>query len=363
MPQLRRHRLRRDHRSRAPRKRKRRNLVKFIPEADSDFALVAQHVFLSRLKLYPDQYGVTPEDVASIEAAVSAFRTALARTAHRFTRNPQMVMQKDEARGKAEAIVRRYANIIRANPDVTDTNKRLLRLKVRPKKLRRRRCPTSPPRLQFLGSVDGVAGGLTPGSGSGVHVLAFRDYNECVAIQASSEIGMVRRAKPDGAVRIELYFDMVPPGEPVPRLPGERGWPKYLRSFTRNPIEVEFPVPSEPMLLVYWARWADSSGEVSRWSRPCVARVEGWTSTLPALPEGESTQQLRGRERVATKYVFIQTPIAGELPDHLEGDEHRNVVAHEIAQRISHQVSGLGQRMLDAATANGRMLGEASMRA
>jgi hypothetical protein len=100
-------------------------------------------------------------------------------------------------------------------------------------------------------------------------------------------------------------------------------------------MEVQFPIPSEPMLFVYWARWADSTGEVSRWSKPCVARVEGWTSSMPALPEGGSALQAR---RVETKYVFIQTPITGELPDHLEGD----YVADEIA--------ALGQRVLQAAT-------------
>jgi len=31
------------------------------------------------------------------------------------------------------------------------------------------------------------------------------------------------------------------------------------------------------MLVVYWARWADATGEVSRFSETCVARVEGWS--------------------------------------------------------------------------------------
>jgi len=80
---------------------------------------------------------------------------------------------------------------------------------------------------------------------------------------------------------------------------------------------------------------------VSRWSKPCVARVEGWTATPhKALPEGECAAV----RRVETKYVFIQTPIAGELPDHLEGDD----VADEIAGLMV-EAARVSPRMLNAA--------------
>lgn len=350
MPMLRRHRPRKDHRARAPKRRKRRNLVKFIPEADSDFALTARN-FVSWLQSEPQAYDVSAEQIADTDKAVKEFRDALAALGiGRFSgsHTTQMRMRKDEARTKAEDRVRTLANIIRANPNVTDTKKKLLRIKVRPEKLGKRKCPQSPPRLEFLGSGDGVTGGLAPGSGSGFHVLRFWDHNEFMAITASCEIGRVRRAKPDGAVRIELFFDMIPVGEPVPHTPFERGWPKYLRSFTRSPIEVEYPIPSEPMLFVYWAKWADSSGETSRWSKPCIARVEGWTphNAKPALPEGAAAIALE--KRVETKYVFIQTPIAGELPDGLPGD----AVAEQIAALRGageHALEAARSRLLDAA--------------
>jgi hypothetical protein len=64
--------------------------------------------------------------------------------------------------------------------------------------------------------------------------------------------------------------------------------------------------------------------------------LEGWTSKPPeALPEGAA----EGVRRVETKYVFIQTPIAGELPDHLQGEE------------VADDLSALGSRMLEAAAA------------
>jgi hypothetical protein len=314
MPLLRCHRRPRNHRARAPKQRKRRNLVKFIPEADSDFAHVARNVFLCWLKRDPQRYGVTIEQINEIDAAVTAFRSALAKTEQRHTRNPQLTGAKDVARANAEAVVRRYANIIRANPDVTDTSKKLLRIKVRPEKLSRKKCPTAPPRLQFIGSGDGVIGGIAPGSGSGVHVLKFwNEYDSSTTINRSSS-NAVRRAKPDGAVRVELYFDMIPAGEPVPQVPFERGWPKYLRSFTKSPMEVEFPVPSQPMLIVYWAKWADSTGETSRWSKTCVARVEGWSATAPALPDTHA--HTIKASHIETKYIIVQAPHL--LPEHLE---------------------------------------------
>jgi hypothetical protein len=339
MPKLRRH--RRDHRARAPKRRKRRNLVKFIPEADSDFALTSRN-FVSWLKHQPEVYNVSAEEIASIEKAVTAFRSALFKASHRFCRTPQLTMQKNEARNEAERLVRTFGRIIGADPRVPASKKKLLRIKVRPEKLGKRPCPKAPPTLRFLGSGDGVTGGIAEGSGSGIHVLAFTDEsNGGLTIKPSSTMMTSRRAKPDGAVRVELFFDMIPVGEPVPRLPNERGWPKYLRSFTASPMEVQFPIPSEPMLLVYWAKWADSRGEVSRWSKPCVARLEGWTPSLessssrPALTQGQATIAAH----VQTRYVFIQTPIAGELPDGLEGD----AMTQQIAALRSEQ------RLLEAA--------------
>ena len=344
MPKLRRH--RRDHRARAPKSRKRRNLVKFIPEADSDFALTANG-FLSYIKHRPDIFNLSEEQVAEIENAVKGFRAALSallQARYGGAQSPQLRMRKDSAREKAEECVRTFGNIIRSDPRVPEMHKTLLRLKLKPKKLGKRKCPKVPPKLIFAGSGDGVAGEVGVGSGSGVHVIRFFGGPDSDVIKSSDSNVDMRRAKPDGAVRIELYFDMVPVGESVPRLPNERGWPKYLRSYTRSPMEVEFPLPvGEPMLLVYWARWADSTGEVSRWSKPCVARVEGWTSQR-ALPEGAASDASHVR-RVETRYVFIQTP--HQLPDHLEGD----VVADEIAGLMEG-----GQRMLEAARQAPRML-------
>ena len=315
MPRLRSH--RRDHRARAPARRKYRNLVKFIPEADSDFAFTANN-FLSYLRSDPAGHGLAPEDLAEIEQAVTEFRQALTALLMNRRRNPELVLRKRNARARAEEVVRRWGNIIRANPDVDASKKTLLRLKGRPERLRRGRLCDDPPVLRFMGTGDGTCGDVGIGNGSGVHVLELRS---CVQSNIRHRaLGIQRRMKPDGATRAEVFVELVPPGAPMPRHPAQlTGRPWYLGSFSTSRIEVRFPIPSEPMLVVYWARWADEKGNVSRFSQTCVA---GWAGdaqrsrcALPAAVAGEAP-------RIETKVVYVQVSRSepAALPDYGSAD-------------------------------------------
>ena len=79
------------------------------------------------------------------------------------------------------------------------------------------------------------------------------------------------------AVRVEIFADLVPLGQPIPKFPGQYlgGRPWYLRSFSRSPCKVKHPMPPVSMLVVYWARWADAQGNVGPFSQTCIARPEG----------------------------------------------------------------------------------------
>lgn len=317
---------RRNRRARAPKKRKRRNLDKFIPSADSDFALTADE-FAGYLTTDPVEHNISADEAAEIAKVVGEFRAALAVAIRRRTRTIESVDAKDRARRKAEEIVRRFGRIIRADPLVESWRKKLLRIKEPAKKLKPRKYPQGPPVLQFIGTGDGVAMESGPGGGSGVHVLKVWHVDALDNLQ---------KKKPDGAERIEVFFDLVPPGEPIPRHPAERGWPKFLCSRTGHKIEVEYPVPiSGPMLVVYWVRWANATGGVGKFSKTCVARVEGWTANPAQLAQGAegSAPRLEGRA-VETKYIFIHTPIAGELPE-ASGRE---------GEGLANELSALGQR-------------------
>jgi hypothetical protein len=130
-------------------------------------------------------------------------------------------------------------------------------------------------------------------------------------------------------VRVEIFVDLVPPGQPIPQFPGQYlgGRPWYLRSFSRSPCKVKHPMPPVPMLVVYWARWADAQGNVGPFSQTCIARPEGgWAlagktdGLLGPMPEVKVLEndpkyittitQLRQIEQVTVQQQLL--PDAGE---------------------------------------------------
>jgi hypothetical protein len=256
---------------------RRRQSGKFIPDGDSDFAGMAR-TFASGIAADPGRFMLSASDAAEITRAVEQFRQSLCAAIRPATRTKISIMLKHKARTAAERVVRNYGNLIRANPQISQEGKLRISVKERPRRLHTRKCPQTSPVLTFIRST-GEAGAT-----GRKHVLRFCE-----------QLGSGTRAKPPGAARVELFVELVAPGEPIPKHPGELsgGRPWYLRSFTRNPIEVEFPKPATPMFVVYWARWADATGEVGPWSRTCVARVEGWgaTARAAALPDGRNPRQ------------------------------------------------------------------------
>src|SRR4051812_31986060 len=97
----------------------------------------------------------------------------------------------------------------------------------------------------------------------------------------------------------------------MPRHPGELsgGRPWYLRSFTRSPMKVQVPVCARPMMVVYWACWADAKGERGPFSPTCVARVEGWSSVRAALPDPAQTRQRQQRIVITTARRELAEPV------------------------------------------------------
>jgi hypothetical protein len=64
-------------------------------------------------------------------------------------------------------------------------------------------------------------------------------------------------------------------------------------------------MPATPMLVVYWARWADARGDVGPWSSTCEAGVEGWPT--------KSSQRSIGYVQRKMAPQLVNTP--RELPD------------------------------------------------
>lgn len=227
---------------------------KFIPSSDQAFQLLAI-AFAHNVGGEPEVFGIAPEDAAAMVAAVQRFHDAM--KVSRARRSHLTTMQKRSARAEAEKIIRRLANMIRANPKLDFATKQRARVSERPTRGRRRECPQEPPQLTFEQALHRGCGG------SPMHELRFASLDY--------------KPKPAGAARLELFVDLIDPDEPIPTHPGENhgGRPWYLRSYTRSPIRIIPPMAKVAMRVVYWARWADSTGNVGPFSRSAVGWVEG----------------------------------------------------------------------------------------
>lgn len=236
---------------------------KFIPNGDIDFVAMAEH-FARTIANAPQRYSVSAEESSALTAEVARFRAVLTAARGGGTRSSATTATaaKEEARAIAEKRIRRIAHLVRVNESIDAATKIGLGMRERTAKPKVLTVPNEPPRLEFVRAIHD--NGAVP-----VHELQFTaaDY---------------RKAKPDGAVRLELFCDLIAPDEPIPNFPGATpgSRPLYLRSFTRSPITLTPPMARVPMRVVYWGRWADSAGNVGPFSSTAVGWIEGGTHHL-----------------------------------------------------------------------------------
>ncbi len=267
---------------------------RLIPRKDQAFASKAG-AFARLVGEEPERYGLSREDAEAMRAAAEGFAAALRRSQAPKTRTPIATREKDNARAEAERLFKRCVERIRAG-DRLDVNLRvILGVGETAETRRARTVPMEPPRLRFARALHEGS------SATSMHELTF-----CALAE------MVRGPKPDGAVRIELFCDVFPPGEPVPQSPGENygGRPWYLRSYSRSPIRIVPPMAREPMMVVYWGRWADAVGNVGPFCATVVSRVEGWTGTMLSCASFASKASDGGRG----PKVIEQDPSAPPTP-------------------------------------------------
>jgi len=226
---------------------------KFIPNGDHDFVVMAE-AFARNIVADPARFEVSQGDTDELASSVKEYRAAL-QACGSGGRSAVATREKEEARADAEQIIRRLAHVIRANDKINAAAKVLLHLRERTAKAKPLTCPQEPPRMRFLRALH-EGSGATP-----MHELEFKAFDWT-------------SAKPPGAVRLELFVDLVPLDEPIPNHPGSNhsSRPWYLRSYTRSPIVLVPPLARVPMRVVYWGRWADSTGSVG----PFCATVVGW---------------------------------------------------------------------------------------
>jgi hypothetical protein len=253
----------------ATKRKARKNIMaqdKFIPNGHLDFVIKAENM-ARQIAADPAKFEIGPDDAAELSAAVAKYRAAIQAECG-GGRSAAALQAKKDARRAAKEIVQRVGNLIRSNPRIDAATKVSIGMRMRQpaSKMKMRPVPNEPPRLRFVRAHHERA--ATP-----VHELKFCSLDH--------------KAKPPGAVRLELFVALIPPEEPVPTMPGvsHGSWAWYLRSYTRSPIKLVPPIASVPMRVVYWGRWADSLGNVGPFSATAVAWIEGGVhGHLPGAP-------------------------------------------------------------------------------
>jgi hypothetical protein len=238
--------------------------TKFIPNGDFDFVTKAE-AFAKNIAADPARLNIAQDESEAFTQAVKQFRQAL-QEARTGARSQAATRRKEDTRATAEQLMRRLGHIVRSNLKLDAATKITLGIQPRAETAKILPCPQEPPRLRFL-RAHHEGNGATP-----MHELSFEALDF--------------KSKPPGAVRLELFVDLVPPDEPIPGHPGanlnSRPW--YLRSYTRSPIKLIPPIARVPMRVVYWGRWADTMGNTGPFSATCAAWIEGGSNHY--LPGG-----------------------------------------------------------------------------
>lgn len=286
---------------------------KFIPNGDLDFVTMAES-FARTIVTDPARFEIAPDEAAHLDEVVKRYRAAF-QAARLGGGSRAATREKEDARDEAEQIIRRLGHIVRSNLRIDAATKLLVGIRERSSKPRIIECPQEPPRLKFVRALH--ENGATP-----MHELSF------TAMDFS-------KGKPEGAVRLELFVDLIPPDEPIPAHPGANhgGRPWYLRSYTRSPIVLQPPFARVPMRVLYWGRWADSTGVVGPFSATAVAWIEGGTHQL--LPGGTGmTMHMMG----ARKPVEMIEDATAREPGPADRDVTYRVAVMEVQVQAMQQL-------------------------
>ena len=225
----------------------------WIPRADGSFRAFAQQ-FCGGIHAHPSSYMMTVAEAASLTDALARFNAAFSISSNPATRTRGTIADKDDARSILQDKIESYGAFIRVNRGITDGDK--LSIGVRPRNIAhaRRKCPSTPPLLNYIGSLPGI------------DQLVYHDSNTPTS-----------KAKPRGAERLELWVAYAGPGEPPPKV----SQATLVGSFKQSKMLVDQD-PKRDMRLegagkpTYWARWVGYDSEVGPWSIACsIARRRG----------------------------------------------------------------------------------------
>lgn len=208
----------------------------YIPAKDADFSNWSAN-FATVIAASPSSYGLASGDATTITAADAAFQAAYSLAINPATRTPTTVAAKDVQKASTLIVERTYAQLIQANGGVSDSAKTAAGLTVR--STGRTPIPT-PGTAPILGLV-----GCTPGEVT----LNYKDTSTPTT-----------KAKPFGAIQLELWYDIPTTGAPT------QANAVFGGLITKAPFAFAPPAGNTGKAIGFWGRWTTRRGLVGPWS-------------------------------------------------------------------------------------------------
>ena len=214
-----------------------------IPRPDG-LALTWMKHLLAGIAAEPSRYDCSQPDCENLAVVVGNYDRAYTLATGETTRTKPSIDDKDVCRAAAEQTCRQFANLIRNNGGISDSDK--IAIGIRP--ANPDRTPIFAPRSSPLLNVVGA----TPGS----QTVRYAD-------SSTPDSGR----KPFGAIQLQLFVVVDEAGSFDP----EAG--RLVGNFTRNPVGVAFAHADNGKVATYFARWGGRRGDVGPWSLPVAMRI------------------------------------------------------------------------------------------
>lgn len=222
--------------------------VDYIPARDADFAAWLLN-FSTLITATPTAYGLTAPDATAIAAQNTIWQAALTVATDPSTRTPPAVAAKDAARVTAVAVVRPYAQRVKANPSVTNEQRSDLGLTIDSFPPTPIPQPTTAPVMVLISATPLV------------HQLRYYDSTTPTT-----------KAKPYGVIGLEVRraIGIAPAVDPSAA--------PYLGQWGKSPNLSVFSPGDPGKIATYFARWVTRSGpggvqQSGPWSTPLSVTV------------------------------------------------------------------------------------------
>lgn len=193
--------------------------------------------FATVITANPAAYGLLAADATIITNAQVAYHAAYILLTSPSTKTPSNVAAKDIQKASSLITFRTYAQLIQSNTAVTNSNKAAAGLTVRSTARTPIPAPTTNPVLTLASQQVGVAN------------IGYAD--------AASP---TTKAKPFGAIQLEIWVDVPATGSP------SLANATFIGLETKSPISFETPSGGVGKTIGIWSRWTTRRGLVGPWS-------------------------------------------------------------------------------------------------